>query len=67
MTMVEFEEGEELVNPHATPQRLADAHRRLARVDGAITALQTAVLSGSMVKILRNRCVKPTNVHRLAA
>ncbi len=54
MTMVEFEEGEELVNPHATPQRLADAHRRLARVDGAITALQTAVLA-TYGPLLRDR------------
>lgn len=34
---------EELVNPYATPARLADAHRRLARVGDAATTIQAAV------------------------
>jgi len=43
MTIAVCDEREELVNPYATPARLADAHRRLARVGDATTTIQAAV------------------------
>jgi len=39
------EGSEELVNPHATPTAIAEAHRLLARARGAPVAIQRAVMA----------------------